>query len=55
MARPFLEAAVESSEAVVERTRQVIRELRVAMFCSGAGTIAGLQKVELQSRSRGES
>ena len=55
MARPFLEAAVESSEAVVERARQVIRELRVAMFCTGAGTLTDLQNVELRNRSRGES
>ena len=55
MARPFLEAAVESSEAVVEKARQVTRELSIAMFCAGSGSIADLQKIELQSRSRGES
>lgn len=55
MARPFLEAAVESSEKVVEKAGQVIRELRIAMFCAGSRTIEELRKVELQSRSRGES
>lgn len=48
MARPFLEAAVSSTEAVVEHARQVIRELSVAMFCAGAGTIAELQQTELE-------
>ena len=55
MARPFLEAAVESSEKVVERAGQVIRELSVAMFCTGASTVDDLQQVELLARSKGDS
>jgi isopentenyl-diphosphate delta-isomerase len=50
MARPFLEAAVDSSEAVVERAGQVIRELQITMFCTGAANIEALQRVELRSR-----
>lgn len=50
MARPFLEAAMESSTAVVERARRTIRELEVAMFCTGSASIGALQKVPLQGR-----
>ncbi|MEJ5200390.1 MAG: alpha-hydroxy-acid oxidizing protein, partial [Anaerolineae bacterium] len=42
IASPFLKAAVESSEAVVAAIDQFAAELRVAMFCAGAGNIAAL-------------
>jgi len=50
MAKPFLEAAMDSSAAVVAKGQRAIRELRVAMFCTGAGTLDELQRVELQRR-----
>ncbi len=50
MARPYLEAAVESTEAVVARARRTTRELAIAMFCSGAQTLGDLQDTTLESR-----
>lgn len=50
MARPFLEAAMESTAAVVARAQRTIRELEVAMFCTGARTIEALQETQLRSR-----
>jgi isopentenyl-diphosphate delta-isomerase len=50
MARPFLEAAMESTAAVVERADRTTRELRVAMFCVGAGSLEALRKTELKKR-----
>lgn len=42
MGRPALEAALESSEAVVRRLELVIEEIAVAMTLSGAGSLSGL-------------
>ena len=50
MARPFLEAAMESTAAVVERVNRVNRELEVAMFCTGSQNLAALRQVELSVR-----
>jgi isopentenyl-diphosphate delta-isomerase len=50
MARPFLEAAMESTEAVVGRIERVNRELEVAMFCTGAQDLETLRRVELSVR-----
>lgn len=50
MARPFLEAAMKSSDAVVARAQSTLRELRVAMFCVGARTLEALGKKPLHSR-----
>ncbi|UYN89395.1 MAG: type 2 isopentenyl-diphosphate Delta-isomerase [Anaerolineales bacterium] len=47
MAGPFLKAAVKSSKAVVETINEVSRELQVAMFAAGAGSISSLQAVPL--------
>ncbi len=48
MARPFLEAAMGSTAAVVERIERTARELRVAMFCAGAGSIEALGRCEMR-------
>ncbi|MCX7669978.1 MAG: type 2 isopentenyl-diphosphate Delta-isomerase [Anaerolineae bacterium] len=42
IASPFLKAAVEASEAVVAAIDQIAAELRIAMFCAGAGDVAAL-------------
>jgi isopentenyl-diphosphate delta-isomerase len=47
MASPYLKAAVDSTAAVVKTIGEVSRELRVAMFATGAGDIATLQSVPL--------
>jgi len=47
LASPFLKAAAVSVEAVSETIGELSRELRIAMFASGAGTIAELQATPL--------
>jgi isopentenyl-diphosphate delta-isomerase len=44
IATPFLKAAALSAEAVVEQIDHIAAELRVAMFCTGAGNIADLRE-----------
>lgn len=44
LASPFLKAAVESAEAVSEEMDILAAEARIAMFCSGAETIAALRQ-----------
>ncbi|MDH3744995.1 MAG: type 2 isopentenyl-diphosphate Delta-isomerase [Acidobacteriota bacterium] len=51
LAQPFLVAAVDSADRVVEAARRVERELRIAMFCLGVRSIAELQRVELLKRT----
>jgi isopentenyl-diphosphate delta-isomerase len=53
IAQPFLEAAHVSADRAVERSARTIRELRIAMFCSGAATVADLRRVRLVERPGG--
>jgi isopentenyl-diphosphate delta-isomerase len=50
-AYPFLQAAVESPERVVARIQQMIKELRICMFCVGARNIPELQHTNLHERA----
>ena len=50
MASPYLKAADQSVEAVVQTIQEVARELQVAMFAAGAGDIPILQRVPLVLR-----
>lgn len=43
LASPFLKRAVESDEAVIDEMTLLTDELRVAMLCSGARTLANLR------------
>jgi isopentenyl-diphosphate delta-isomerase len=47
VAKPFLQAATESPEAVAARIQLFLMELRVAMFCVGAKNLVELQGKEL--------
>ena len=47
MAYRFLQAADQSAEAAEEKVRSVVEELRMSMFCVGAGTLAGLRDIPL--------
>lgn len=51
MAQPFLKGAVRSSDAVVDRVERTSRELRIAMFCTGARTLHDLSQVQLVRKS----
>ena len=50
MASPYLKAADQSAEAVVQTIQEVARELQVAMFAAGAGDVPILQRVPLVLR-----
>ncbi len=50
LAYPFLEAAAQSAERVVERAERIVQELRIAMFCAGAGNVAELKQATLERR-----
>lgn len=52
MAFPFLAAATESADAVEEKIRKTIRELKIVMFCLGIREISGLRGVELRRENR---
>ena len=47
MASPLLKPATVSAEAVGERIREVLEELRTAMFCVGARSIQELKSAPL--------
>jgi isopentenyl-diphosphate delta-isomerase len=47
MAGPFLKAAVESVEAVLEFEREATTQLRIAMFCAGVADIEKLGQIDL--------
>lgn len=51
LAYPFLQAAMESPERVVEKVQRIVQELRICMFCLGARTLADLRRVELRKGS----
>ena len=50
LASPFLKAAAISVEAVTEAIAELSRELRIAMFAAGAGSVAELQATPLIQR-----
>lgn len=50
IASTFLKAANESVEAVDQLIRELTAQIRIAMLCSGASTIAELQKTPLIQR-----
>lgn len=47
LAGPFLKAADQSTEAVAGLIAELSAQIRIAMLCSGAGSIAELQKTPL--------
>jgi len=51
LAGPFLQAAMDSTRAVMDLTQELTRTLRIAMFCVGARNIATLQTVPLNKIS----
>jgi isopentenyl-diphosphate delta-isomerase len=48
LAYRFLRAANESRERVVETVREIVDELKIAMFCSGAATLNQLAETRLE-------
>jgi isopentenyl-diphosphate delta-isomerase len=51
MAHPLLRPATESTKAVIERLSVALQQLRIAMFCTGAGSVAELDPTRLLTRS----
>jgi len=50
LASPFLKAAAVSLEATTEAIAGLARELRIAMFAAGAGSLTKLQSTPLVCR-----
>ena len=53
IAQPFLEAAMQSADAVYERIQRTIKELKITMFCVGARTLGDLRNAKLEERPEG--
>ena len=51
MAYGFLEPAADSTERVVRKIRTTLQELKIAMFCAGAGSIDDLRQTPLYPAS----
>ena len=51
VARPLLEPATESPEAVVAWLENFVWELKVAMHCAGVGDVGALAELELRPRA----
>lgn len=47
MAQPFLAPALESTDAVIAKIREIQAEFRVTQFCTGCGSVAELRKAPL--------
>ena len=47
VARPLLEAAIESEKAVIENLSDLIWQTKVAMHCAGVADIAELKQLTL--------
>lgn len=52
MAGPFLKAAVNSAEAVLETINLLHRQLEIAMFAAGAANITALKQTPLQTNHK---
>lgn len=52
LAHPFLAPARESAAAVEDSVRRIVRELRVAMLCSGAGDVDALGRIAIRREVR---
>jgi isopentenyl-diphosphate Delta-isomerase len=50
IAKPLLEPATQSPEAIIEKLQDLIWQLKVAMHCSGARSIAALKTLELKNK-----
>lgn len=51
MAFPFLQAATESPERVVEKVERIVLELKICMFCLGVRTVSELRRARLRKGS----
>ncbi|MHB1318323.1 MAG: type 2 isopentenyl-diphosphate Delta-isomerase, partial [Anaerolineae bacterium] len=50
MARPLLSAAMESAEALAQQVDVILRQVRIAMFCTGTASVSGLSPATLYVR-----
>ena len=51
MAYPFLQAATESPERVVDRVQRIVLELKICMFCLGVKSVPELRHARLRKGS----
>jgi isopentenyl-diphosphate delta-isomerase len=47
MARPLLSAAMESADAIAQQVDVILRQMRIAMFCTGSARISALSPSSL--------
>ena len=47
LAGPFLKAALDSPEAVLDIIHLLVREIKICMFATGAGDLKTLQEIDL--------
>jgi isopentenyl-diphosphate delta-isomerase len=48
LAQPFLEAAIDSSDAVGRRIDRIVHELKIAMFCLAAPDVSALKRAPIR-------
>jgi isopentenyl-diphosphate delta-isomerase len=53
VALPLLRPALESADAVRGVLERIVEELRIAMHCAGAGSVADLRHLHLAVRGPG--
>ena len=51
MAYPFLQAATESPERVVDKVQRIVLELKICMFCLGVKSVPELRHARLRKGS----
>lgn len=51
LAQPFLEAAIESADAVAKRIDTIVHALKIAMFCLGARNLSELRSATIRKES----
>ncbi len=54
IAAPVLKPAYRSAQDVIEVLEQIIRDLKIAMFCTGSKNITGLKTAKLIFKGRGK-
>jgi isopentenyl-diphosphate Delta-isomerase len=50
IAKPLLEPATESAEAVIEKLQDIIWQLKVAMHCTGAANLSALKALTFTTK-----
>jgi len=52
IARPLLKAAIQSAEASLQHVQAVLRQLQIALFCTGVDRVGALGREHIFLRER---